>query len=170
MNLPYDYFENGFGYIRLENLQLPKLPESIEVDGEKLVIKPEFHISLVWVGRLKDMVDEADKEKVKRGMIEEFENFVKEHPLDEYELTNDLRFVRQAEQKSVIVMADMPNLKLFFERLSHKYGVELPLQPAHITLYTLPSDKIGIGIFSQEELTDKTVPIDLPEIKSALTD
>lgn len=168
MNLPYDYFENGYGYIRLENLQLEPLPDRLKMDGSELVIKPEFHISLVWVGRLKDMVNEPDKEKVKREMIGEFEEFVKEYPLDDYELTKELRLVRFEDRKSVIAMAEVPNIDRFFERLSRKYDVNLPFQPTHITLYTLPTDKIGIGLLSYGELDAYTEPIDLPEIQAAL--
>lgn len=169
MNLPYGYFENGFGYIRLEDIQLSKLPESIVVEGDRFVIKPEFHISLVWVGRLMELIDDEDKNKVKTEMISEFDKFSEEYSLKDFEIISELRLVKQGEQKSIIVRARVPNLDVFFTRLSQKYGVEFPVQPAHITLYTLPTDKIGIGILSQEELQEKSEAIDIPEIQSILS-
>lgn len=168
MKLPYDFFENGYGYIRLEDLQLNKLPDRIKVDGDELVIKQEFHISLVWAGRLSEIVDKKDKEKIQKEMIEEFDNFTKKHSLKDYKLTKELRLVKREKRKSVIAMAEVPNISLFFERLSQKYGVDLPVQPTHITLYTLPTDKIGIGILSYGELDMYSELIDLPDLQSLL--
>lgn len=168
MKWPYNYFENGYGYIRLEDLKLGKLPNTIKVDGSELVVKLEFHISLVWVGKLKEMVGEPDKEKVKQEMVREFEEFIKEYPLDDYTFTKELRLVRFEGRKSVIAMAEVPNIDRFFERLSRKYDTNLPVQPTHITLYTLPTDKIGIGLLSYGELNSYSEPIDLPEIQDIL--
>jgi hypothetical protein len=168
MKWPHDYFENGYGYIRLEDLKLGELPKSITVDGSELVIKPEFHISLVWVGSLKEMVNEPDKEKVKKEMIEEFEDFTKQNTMTDFVLTKELRLVRKEDRKSVIAMAEVPGIDAFFERLSRKYDVNLPVQPTHITLYTLPTDKIGIGILSYGELDAYTETIDLPNLQSIL--
>jgi hypothetical protein len=168
MKWPHDYFENGYGYIRLEDLNLGDLPRSIKVDGSELVIKPEFHISLVWVGRLKEMVNDPDKEKVKKEMIEEFEEFTKDQPLTDFVLTKELRLVRKEDRKSIIAMAEVPGIDAFFERLSRKYDVNLAVQPTHITLYTLPTDKIGIGILSYGELDAYSEPIDLPDLQGIL--
>lgn len=169
MKPPYGFFENGFGYIRLENLQLDALPEGVVVEGDQFVIKPEFHISLVWVGKLKELVSDEDKGKIKTEMIDEFNKFSEEYSLKDFEIINELRLVKQGEQKSIIVRARVPNLENFFRRLSQKYGVEFPVQPAHITLYTLPTDKIGIGILSHEEMQEKSEPIDIPAIQSVLS-
>lgn len=165
MREPYDFYENGFGYIRLENLKFSGLPEKIVVDGDELVVKAEFHISLVWAGRLSGMIDEKNKDKIKNEMIEEFEKFTENNSLENYELTGELRLVKKADRKTIIAMAKVPNLDIFFEKLSQKYGVELPVQPTHITLYTLPSDKIGIGILSNEELQRISRIIGIPDIK-----
>ncbi len=169
MKLPHSLYENGFDYIRLEDLQLKsQLPEYITIEDEKMVKKPEFHISLVWVGRLSEIVDAANKGKVKRYMIEEFEKFIAINPLDVYELTGELRLVKNNGLKTVIAMAKVPNLEKFFDKLSEKYGVRLPMQPAHITLYTLPSDKVGIGILSDEELQNISEPVNIPGLQSLL--
>lgn len=165
MKLPYDLYEKGFGYIRLENLELGELPKKLTVDGDELVLKPEFHISLVWAGRLAEMIDIQNKDKIKIEIIQEFEKFTKEKSLVDYELTGELRLVEKGSQKTVIAMAKVMNLEAFFMRLNQKYGSKLPLQPAHITLYTLPTDKIGIGILSDEELQRISKVIEIPDIK-----
>lgn len=165
----YGLNEYGSGYLQLINLSLGKLPETIELEGEELIIKNEFHISLVWVGKLSEMVDKQNKEKIKKEMIEDFERFTEKYSLKDYELTKELRLVRKGSQKTIIVMAKVPHLKTFFDQLSLKYGLELPYQPTHITLYTLPTDKIGIGILSEEELNDFSEPIDISAIQRILS-
>lgn len=168
MQLPYDFYENGFGYIRLENLSLGKLPQKLEINGDELVLKPEFHISLVWAGRLSEIIDVQNKDKIKNEIIREFEKYTEEKSLADYKLTGELRLVEKDSQKTVIAMAKVANLEAFFMKLNQKYNTKLPLQPAHITLYTLPTDKIGIGILSEEELQKYSSTIDIPEIKSTL--
>lgn len=166
MKEPYDFYENGFGYIRFENLKLGGLPDSLTIEGCRLVVKSEFHISLVWVGRLAEMIDRQNKDKIKADMIEEFEKFTKKYSLENYKLTKKLRLVRRGDQKTVIIITKVPNLDIYFEKMSQKYGVQLPLQPTHITLYTLPTDKIGIGILSEEELNKLSAPIRIPKLQS----
>jgi hypothetical protein len=162
---PYDFYENGFGYIRLENLTLGNLPKKLKIDGDELVIKPEFHISLVWAGKLSEMIDKHSQEKIKNEIINKFNKFTDENSLQKYKLTNELRLVKRGSQKTIIIMANVPNLERFFKKLSHEYGVELPLQPTHVTLYTLPADKVGIGILSTEELQRISSIIEIPDIK-----
>lgn len=168
MKAPYDLYENGFEYIRLENLKLGNLPKKLKVADDELVLKPEFHISLVWVGRLSEMVDAQNKEKIQDEMIKAFDQFTEEYLLRNYEFTEELRLVKKGNQKTIIAMAEVPNLDIFFEGLRQKYEVEFPLQPTHITLYTLPTDKIGIGILSHNELEKYSEPIDIPGIKKLL--
>lgn len=166
MKAPYGFYENGFDYIRLEDLRLEGLPKTLDVDGNEMVRKPEFHISLVWVGRLAAMVDEQNADEVEAEMIREFEDFTLHSPLEEYELNGELRKVEKGNQKTIIAMARVANLGAFFERLNQKYGTDLPVQPAHITLYTLPEDQVGIGILSEEELQEWSEPVDIPQLGS----
>ncbi len=168
MKAPYNLYENGFGYIRLENLKLAKLPKTLLIENDEMIIKNEFHISLVWIGRLSAMVDQQNKDKIKKEMIEEFEKFTRQHSLSEYKLTKELRLVKKGDQKTIIAMAKLPNIDHFFKVLSKRYGLKLPIQPTHITLYTLPEDKIGIGILSEIELNKWSEPIQIPELQILL--
>ncbi len=101
-------------------------------------------------------------------MIKEFEEFTDDNSLENYELTGELRLVKKENLKTVITMAKVPNLDIFFEKLSRKYSLNLPVQATHITLYTFPWDKIGIGILSEEELQNYSKPIDIPELQALL--
>jgi hypothetical protein len=167
MKGPYKGYD--IGYIYLADLELGQLPEKIEVDGDTLLIKSEFHISLVCLKRLAPMIDEQNSQKITAEIIEAFENFTRKHPLTNYELLKDeMRLVKRDAQKTVIVMVKVPGLDMFFDKLRQKYKVDLPTQPTHITLYTLPPDTIGIGIVSDEMLQKQSVPIDLPELEKLL--
>jgi hypothetical protein len=74
--------------------------------------------------------------------------------------------VQRDEQKTLILMVEVPRLIDFFNQLERKYHKSLPLQPTHITLYTLPPDVIGIGILSQEELKRDSRPVPIPDFSS----
>lgn len=169
MKSVYGLNEYGDGYIQLINLNLEKLPKTLKVEeNNMMIVKFEFHISLVWVGKLSKMVYPKNKDKIKKEMIAEFEKFTEEYSLENYKLTKELRLVKKGDRKTIIVMAKVPNLDIFFDKLSQKYDIKLPLQPTHITLYTLPTDKIGIGILSDEELQKYSKPINIPELQTLL--
>lgn len=168
MRSAYGLNQYGGGYLQLVDLNLGKLPQRITVEDDEMTIKNEFHISLVWASRLSEMVDKQNKDKIKAEMIEDFEKFTEEYSLEDYELAKELRLVKKGNQKTIIAMAEVPNLDIFFKKLSQKYGVKLPLQPTHITLYTLPTDKIGIGILSNEELQKYSKPIDVPSLRELI--
>ena len=57
-------------------------------------------------------------------------------------------------------MTSLPGLEKFFAELQEKYGVKLPLQPTHITLYTLQPEA-GIGILSPHELERDSEVVDV---------
>lgn len=163
---PYAGYDIHYMYLR--DLDLGELPTSIEVDGHTLILKSEFHISLVCAVRLAPLINKRGSDKVAAEIIEAFDGFVKEQPLTDYELSGELRLVKRDEKKTVIVMAKVPNLDKFFDSLRRKYNVDLPTQPTHITLYTLPPDNIGIGILSDEELRRDSIPVKIPELEKLL--
>lgn len=164
MTSPYNNFENRF--ITLAGLELPgELPEALEAAGNTFVRKPEFHITLLPVERTAARIDEGRVEELRPQIADEFYQFVGNQPLTEYELIDDLRLVEASEtNKTIIVLAALKGIDELFSTLSSKHGVEIPIQPIHITLYTLPQDRIGIPINSYEELERMSQPIELPEI------
>lgn len=165
MKKPYSVY-GGF-YIQLPDLEFDNLPEKIEIYGEKLVKKTEFHISLVWVNRLAELIDRNNMENIEAEIFEAFENFIKENSLSEFKITEQLRFVEKESLKTLITMVKVENIERFFNTLSNKYKINLPIQPTHITLYTLP-EQPGIGIFSEEELKEYSKPVKVPELNGLL--
>jgi hypothetical protein len=69
---------------------------------------------------------------------------------------------QKPQLRTLIVMADCPGLDELYADLSRELGPELPLPPAHVTLYsTDPS--AGIGIVSQAELAERAPPLTAQE-------
>jgi hypothetical protein len=158
---PYQY-ENG--YIFLADIGFGELPDLINANGYELHKKSEFHISLVCVKRLALIINEAEPEKVQAEIVELFEGFIADKPLEDFKLLPKFRFVERGDRKAVIVITEAPNLADFFELLRGKYDADLPERPTHITLYTLQPE-VGIGIVSRRELESDSRPIEMPNLK-----
>jgi hypothetical protein len=142
----------GFGSVSLANLQLDGLPEKIELEGNVLLRKSEFHITLVSAKKLAPIIDATKAKAIEKEIVQEFLQYIQREPLTRYSLLNTYRFVQRGERKTLVRMVEVPHLVDFFHRLEERYHTTLPLQPTHITLYTLPPDVIGIGLLSEEEL------------------
>ena len=128
------------------------LPGTITLEGSVLSLKTEFHITLIDVKSIASLIDENNVAKTEDEIVEEFKDFIKQLPLEEHTILHSFRFVSRDTRKTIIAMAEVPHLSEFFDRLRQKYGKNLPSQPTHVTIYTLPPGG-GIGILSQEELT-----------------
>jgi len=164
MNNLYHNHNNRF--IALTNLSPGDLPESLEFEGEKLIVKPEFHITLVAVKYIAEIIDKDNAEKLQLEIVEEFNRFTEKFPLMEYELLNDIRFVAIEDNKTIIIMVKLKGIENFFETLEKKYHKALPLQPTHITLYTLATNTFGIPICSHKELKTISTPIIVPKLQA----
>lgn len=155
-------FDNG--YIGLVNLNLRGLPDSVDVAGCRLQKKSEFHITLMCAKRVADLIDSTRKQELQTELVERFLRYIEKAPLVEFTLTNDFYFVERDERKTLVIMTKVPGLKRFFEELRAEYGVDIPDQPTHITLYTLQEDA-GIGIFSEKELGRDGAAVEVSELK-----
>ena len=164
----YNNFQNKF--ITLVDLQLPQLPERLEIESDVYVRKSEFHITLFAVERTAKLINEAKSEDIKIQLVQDFYDFVGGFNLDRWELTGETRLVNVEGNKTLVAMAKLKGIDKFFEKLSEKYGKKLPVQPTHITLYTLPTDTFGIPINSYEELENISKPFSIPEVQDKLAE
>ncbi|HEY5153009.1 MAG TPA: hypothetical protein VII55_03470 [Candidatus Saccharimonadales bacterium] len=146
------------------------LHEEIEFEGHTLFVKDEFHITLVAAKYLAEMISPNKQAPVINQILLEFDKFTATTPLDKYELSGNLRFAQVGEQKTIILMAKVPNLDQLFEQLSQQFSVELPKQQTHVTLYRYPKDFIGIPIPSPKILEDSSKSIDIPELSLRCND
>ena len=68
------------------------------------------------------------------------------------------RLARREERRTLIVKARVDGLEGLYARLSYRVGVELPVPPAHVTLYSAPGGKaIGIACEDQLERLSRTL-------------
>lgn len=161
---PLHTSENGYISLWCGD-ELNRLPDTIEVSGYTLQVKPEhkFHISLVCLKRLAPLVDGSNPERVEAQMTELFIQTQREVPMDKYELSGELYLVQKEERVTVVATCDVPGLEEYFVRLNNHYGANMPLQPTHLTLYTL-QPAAGIGILSAEELGQLGRAVRIPEL------
>jgi hypothetical protein len=166
MSDTYSNYKNTF--IKLANLKIAHVPPKLKIEGNEFVVKPEFHITLLAAGKLAEIIDSNNVERLKLELIEEFYTFVDKFPLTRYELLDELRLVKVGDTKTIVVMAKLEGIDTLFDDLSKKHGVKLPVQPTHVTLYTLPTDTFGIRINSYEELQEISEPIEIPKLQKLL--
>lgn len=155
---------HGSGYLSFAGIELTGLPETVIVEGQELLRKSEFHISLACLKRLAPMVTSSGPAAVEAEMVELFKDYIETEPLDEFELLPEFRRVSRDERVSLVVMTFVPGLAGYFDVLRHQYGVDFPDQPTHITLYTLQPEA-GIGILSAEQIAADTQLVSVPELR-----
>ncbi len=161
-------YEYGRGYILLSDLKITNIPEDIQVEGIDLVKKSEFHITLVAANRLANLINPEDSERIEAEITDKFKEFVKENPIENFELTHEFRLAQRGEKKTVVAMVNIENLASFYDELRQSYGEEIPTQPAHVTLYSLQPEE-GISLSSQENLDNDTRVVDIPELQDIAT-
>ncbi len=149
------------GYIDLADLTFKELPDSLKIKGYNLFLKSEFHITLICAKRIAAIINAEKIEELEADIVKEFIDYASKKPLLNYKPSKVFKFVERDEKKTLIIMVEVPGLEQFFKLLSKKYKKDLPLQPTHVTLYTLQPN-IGIGILSIEqlELDSETVEVD----------
>lgn len=138
-------------------VSFPNLPPTVDVEGQTLVVKPTFHVSLVCIGKI------AEKYRVtipdfENSVIKEFCEFTKEHDVSVAKFRDEWKFAREGEKRAVVEMCDVPNLDKFFNLLNTKFNLAVPYPPTHATIYTLQPN-VGIFITDEEDIKNLTKPI-----------
>jgi hypothetical protein len=134
-----------------EPFDLPK--SSFYINGQHFVRKDELHVTLLGskLGRLlqdRQATDPASEDDI-RAIFEAIDwSYAQTGPC--YLLSRQRGAIRQG---SIIMLIDMPGLKVFYEALIDKGYIEkdTPLPPAHVTLYT-HNNPHGIGVPNQDVL------------------
>lgn len=150
-NITYDK-----GYIALWLNDYP-LPATLEIDGDTLLKKDHFHVSLLCVKNILEV-----KPAIENEVLSHFCDFIKEKELRFEEFTNEFRTASADERKSVVALCCISNLNTFADYLSEKIDMKIAHQPAHVTIYTLQPNA-GIGLNSEDELQTKSKPVDVPD-------
>lgn len=95
-----DFHNYDEGYISLGNLLLSDLSETVEIEGDTLVRKGEFHISLVCAKRLAPLIKPDDEEAGRAEIVEHFKRIAAGLPLNKYDLLPEFRVVERDDRKN----------------------------------------------------------------------
>jgi len=160
-------YEYSLGYFVQRLGANPSLPATLHLDTDYLV-KPGLHCSLIAVKKIIPHLMQHDQlsdiEAEQRAMVaaeaalaEAQPHFAGYRP--------DFRIADQPDRgrHTLLVMADVPGLDRAFAILSARLQLDIPVQPAHVTLYTV-ANGLPIGITSPAELTQWTRPLTPAEL------
>ena len=139
---------------------LKDLPEEINIEGYKLLLRSSFHVSLVCIGKIIEKHD-VSVSNFENLVIADFCKFVAENDISLIRYRDEFRFVESGEKRSVVVFCDVFNLRGFFNIINKKYGLHLEVQPTHVTLYTLQPD-VGIFLIDSNDIQQLTKSINNP--------
>ena len=162
MITPYHY--HNYGYIMLVVDRLANLPEQIELNENIMFKKGALHVSLMALKHLIPLINAGGHNITEDDLVRDFIEYQKTNDLSDFQPTGQFRYVKRSERETVVAMVDVPGIEGLFEMIRAKYGVNIPTQPTHITLYTLQPES-SIGILSQAELKRDSRPIGIPELK-----
>ena len=143
----YTYNAN---YLSLPITLSAHLPETVHIEGSLLTKKDEFHVSLMCVRELR-----KEHPAVVEKVVPDFCAFTAKNPVAFVGFTGEFRFAEEGEKKTLVAPCKVSNLETFSKMFGNLYDVQIPLQPTHVTLYTLQPN-VGIGLNSQEEMAHKS--------------
>ncbi len=146
-------FNLNDGYIQLPIIldQIYQLPPGLYVQDYELLLKDEFHCSLICLREFKNKYGLG----IERKIIDLFNDFAGNHPIALVKFQDDLRLVRRKERVSVISLCEISNIDRLYELLNEKLGIVEVAPPTHVTLYTLqPNSGIGVNTDSELQATE----------------
>ncbi|MFC1787866.1 hypothetical protein ACFLZY_01455 [Patescibacteria group bacterium] len=153
------------------DVEVPGIPEELEVLGQKWIKKPEFHITLIgFATKLDKLIKTAAATRGEKVSNKEVKNMIKdvleklsETSRFEVKMSNELRKAERDEDRTLIQMGEVEGVDEFLRSIEAEFQLEpesLKSPPVHITLYTGENGN-GIGISTQEKLEELTVPIEV---------
>lgn len=164
---PYEY---GRGYIilPLPHKLFERLPDTVEVEGARLVRKEEFHVSLVCLKRIDPMLGDPiiSTLEVESRILSLFCEYIRQTPPQFAGFTRTLRYAVKEDRASVVIECIVAHLEEFFSTCERALSIVVSPQPTHVTLYARTPHG-GIGINSKEEM-EKLPMLELTDVRDAL--
>lgn len=155
-DLPYGLNIHA-GYISLP-VTLEPWPKAgtIYVDGETLLLKKEFHVSILSVKRYAPFLAKKTGQSVEEAFAElakETGSYLRlsSMPFGLDKIRDEFRIASEEPKKSALVMCDVVGIERLFDFVRQRFKLEIPTQPTHVTLYTRNDGK-GIGLVNDEEM------------------
>jgi hypothetical protein len=146
----------------------PFEPSRLTLAGQEWLAKSELHCTLVSAKRVCSAIVQAtghSEAEAQTTLLGSIRNFLEHTQLEQADLklTDDYRFVAKEDRRSIVRMVKLPSIEALFVQLRRDLNLQIPTQPTHITLFT-GGDGRGIGINSNEELTDITKAMTADEL------
>lgn len=139
---------------------LEDLPGEIVINGNKLLLKSSFHVSLVCINEILKKY-EVKTPNFKDSVVKDFCEFIRDHDIDIIKYENKFNYAEKGELKTVVVFCGVSNIDKFFQFLNKKYNLNLEYPPTHVTLYA-HDGKQGIFLVDSGDLNKLSKPIPNP--------
>ncbi len=162
LKYPYGQNEQGSIYLSLDANLFSAFPQEVEWKGVRLSKKDEFHVTLLHAKQTPELSHIPNER-----LASLFESFVERNPMKFESFLEDLRFIEEGADKTIVARCAVSNLNELFAELNKSFGARLPVQAAHVTLYTLEKNK-GIYINSDQQM-ENSERVRLPELETALS-
>lgn len=167
--LPEGYFYHHEGYLWhvLPVEEFTDLPETIELEGEELNKKQEFHVTVANVRAMAQEIAEhdTDVESVEIAIQKLLTEYIQGNPISFEGFEEDLRLAITGDRKSIAARCRMSGVEGYFNLIEREYEKKFPLQPAHVSIYTV--NGMAVGINSNEQMESYT-KVTLPEVQKVL--
>jgi hypothetical protein len=154
--------ETGYLVVNVDKLRYHYLDRPVRWGGRIFNPKSELHITIVSLDaamvQSRTSADTAFRAQVEERITETDWRFRK--------LSAFYHVVESPGVETLIQLVEIPAMQGFFQKMSALFGVGFHVPPAHVTLYTLGTEK-GIGLPTRAELDELAIRIDPVEIKPA---
>ena len=154
----YEYIYETIGL----DVKLKSLPSELFVKDQTLFLQPDFHVSLVCIGKIIERYNISIPDFLNK-IIEDFCNFSKTNEIKIVSCNNEYKFVdRNDTKKTIVVMCEILNINNFFDQINKKYKLEIEYPTTHITLYNTLKNQPGIFLMESSDINNFTIPIPNP--------
>lgn len=138
------------------------LPEVVTWNGVEFSKKVEFHVTLIHVQQASELSGASREET---ALL--FDSFVEKNPIAFLSLLNDIRQAEEGKNKTILARCIVSNIDELFAHLNTQLKIAMPVQPAHVTLYSVEYNR-GIHVNSNEKM-ESLDRVQLPELEVALS-
>ena len=167
--LPKGYFYHHEGYLwyTLPTEKFLDLPEIVKLGGNEFSVKQEFHVTIANVKAMAQAITEnnTDTEDVEHVIQKLLTKYLQKNVISFEKFEDDLRLAVTKNRKSIAARCRINGIEGYFNLINRHYKKSFPLQPTHVTIYTI--NGLGVGINTNQQMESYT-KITLPKVQKVL--